>query len=488
MRAITRRSVMTGATIAAPAVGMLSCGPPPAPHTPTDPLVLDDQSRLNATRVSRTVAVGAEQSAVAEALRGQIVAAAAAGQPLCIGGARHSMGGQSLPPAHGFAATLAPVRCRIYADGRTYAAPAGARWRDVIRQLDPFGLSPAVTQSNHDFTIGGAVSVNAHGWAVPFGPVGATVRGFRLMLADGSIIVCSPDENAELFGLCIGGYGLFGVLIDADLITVPNVMLDRTQTRLDTAGFADAFQQTVHAPEVRMAYGRLSLHRAAFLDDAILVAHRPLADPPETLPAARSSVAAAGFSRALFRGQTGSDAGKRRRWWAETRLAPGLSGRSTRNSLLNVPVSSFAGSDFSRTDILHEYFVPPAALNEFLDACRRLIPASDQDLLNLTLRWVEADRRSLLSFAPQPRIALVMLFSQVVSAAAEADMRALTQFLIDAALAVGGSFYLPYRLHARPDQLKRGYPGLEDFVAAKRRWDPGLRFRNQMWDACFSGL
>lgn len=488
MRAITRRRAMTGAMAAAPTAGLLGCGSPPAPPTPTDPLIIDDQSRLNATRVARTITVGAEHDAGAEAVRGQIAAAAVAGQPLCIGGARHSMGGQSLPPSHGFAATLAPVRCQIHPGGRTYTAPAGARWRDVIRQLDPHGLSPAVTQSNHDFTVGGAISVNAHGWAVPFGPVGATVQGFRLMLADGSVVTCSPDENADLFGLCIGGYGLFGVLLKADLIAAPNLLLDRTQTRLDAAGFAAAFRSAVHAPDVRMAYGRLSLHRAAFLKEAILVTHRPAADPPEALPAARSSGAAVGFSRALFRGQTGSDAGKRRRWWAETRLAPGLAGAATRNSLLNLPVSSFAGADFGRTDILHEYFVPPDSLDGFLEACRRLIPASDQDLLNLTLRWIEADRRTALSFAPEPRIALVMLFSQTISAQAEADMRALTQSLIDAALAAGGSFYLPYRLHARTDQLKRAYPGLEAFVTAKRHWDPDLRFRNQMWDACFADL
>jgi len=193
------------------------------------------------------------------------------------------------------------------------------------------------------------------------------------------------------------------------------------------------------------------------------------------------TVADGGLVRQVFRAQTGSEAGKRFRWWAETRLVPD-GAAATRNSLMNLPVAIFAGNDPRRTDILHEYFVPPEALNAFLGDCRRIIPASRQDLLNLTLRWVEADRLSALTFTPGPRIALVMLFSQRISAADEADMQAMTRDLIDAALGSGGSFYLPYRLHARQDQLLKAYPGLPEVMAFKRRHDPDLRFRNQMWD------
>ena len=48
----------------------------------------------------------------------------------------------------------------------------------------------------------------------------------------------------------------------------------------------------------------------------------------------------------------------------------------------------------------------------------------------------------------------------------------MTAALIDAGLDVGGSFYLPYRLHASRAQVARAYPRLEEFVAGKRRYDP----------------
>ena len=50
-------------------------------------------------------------------------------------------------------------------------------------------------------------------------------------------------------------------------------------------------------------------------------------------------------------------------------------------------------------------------------ACREIIPPSGQDLLNVTLRLVEADTTSVLSFAPAARIAAVMLFPQAMTAA-----------------------------------------------------------------------
>jgi len=60
-------------------------------------------------------------------------------------------------------------------------------------------------------------------------------------------------------------------------------------------------------------------------------------------------------------------------------------------------------------------------------------------------------------------------------------MAAMTRRLVDAAHDADGSFYLPYRLHARRDQVVRAYPRLEEFVARKRHYDPGLLFRNAMW-------
>ncbi len=98
-----------------------------------------------------------------------------------------------------------------------FQAHAGTRWFQVIRALDPIGFSPAVMQSNSDFGIASTFSVNAHGWPVPYGPFGSTVRKIEMMLADGSVVTCSRRENADLFKLAMGGYGLFGVILKLEV-------------------------------------------------------------------------------------------------------------------------------------------------------------------------------------------------------------------------------------------------------------------------------
>jgi FAD/FMN-containing dehydrogenase len=450
---------------------------------PDAPLILDDASRLNATPISGQAVLGSvDEEGLLQQMRAMLGEAASSGRAVAAGGARHSMGGQSLP-RNGIAASFATPTIEPDTRSRIYRVSAGARWRDVIHALDPIGFSPAVTQSNHDFSVGGTLSVNAHGWPVPYGPFGTTIRRFRLMLADGSVVVCSDSENPELFRFAVGGYGLFGIVIDAELRMVENKLL-RPHSELMTAdAFAPRFIARAADPSVCMLYGRLSMAREGFLREALLVNYTPAQPQPDHLPPPKNSSAFSFVSRSVFRAQTGSERGKRLRWAAETRLMPRLDqGAVTRNTLLDTPVAALADRVSTRTDILHEYFVPSDRFNDFFAACREIIPAHRQDLLNVTLRYVDADSSSVLTYAPQPRIAAVMLFVQERTAEADDDMRAMTVKLIDRVLALGGSYYLPYRLHASVEQMRLAYPRLDEFVAAKRRYDSQLRFRNALWD------
>jgi len=190
----------------------------------------------------------------------------------------------------------------------------------------------------------------------------------------------------------------------------------------------------------------------------------------------------------MFRAQVESDRAKHFRWWVESRLGPRTAGSATRNSLMNEPVITLDDRDPFRTDILHEYFVPPARFADFVRACQAVIPASYQQLLNITLRFVDTDRDSVLAYAPEPRIAAVMLFSQEKTVRGEEDMAKMTHALIDRVLDLGGTYYLPYRPHASMDQLTRGYPRAQAFAATKRALDPELLFRNALWDGYIAKL
>ncbi len=485
MKPLSRRALLgTGAAAA------LLQALPAAAQGPAKPLVLDDASRLNAVPVARhwrPAQVTGE--AWLGALRAELKAAAAEGRPVSVGAARHSMGGQALV-RDGLAMTFdvkpaAGPWIEIDRNAKTYRVAAGARWRQVIGALDPVGFSPAVMQSNHDFGVAATLSVNAHGWPVPYGPFGSTVRSIRLMLASGDVVSCSPSEHPELFGLVMGGYGLFGVITHVDVAMTENQLLRANNELMAGAQLGPRLVSSIaQDASVRMAYGRLAVDARRFLREALLVTLRPTAG---TLPPATSGGLMVTLSREVFRAQIGSDAAKRARWYAETVAGPKTSsGVASRNRLLNEPAANLAGRDRSRTDILHEYFLPADGLEPFLAACRTAIPGSRQDLLNVTLRYVQADPTSVLAYARESRVAAVMLFSQGMTKVDEEDMAAMTQRLIDAALDAGGSFYLPYRLHARREQLVRAYPRLEEFVARKRHYDPGLLFRHTMWNRYFA--
>ena len=340
-------------------------------------------------------------------------------------------------------------------------------------------------QSNNDFGVASTFSVNAHGWPVPHSPFGSTVRSLRMMLADGTVVTCSREENAELFRYAMGGYGLFGIILDLVVEMVPNVsLIPAFETRAST-DFAARFLEVCADPAVNMAYGRLDVARHAFLEQAVLVYYRPGAVMP---PPVEGGGAVSNLSRRVYRMEIGSEFAKQLRWYVETKVGPRVtSGFVSRNTLLNEPVTNLAGHDLKRTDILHEYFIPPDRFPDFLMACRDVILKSRQELLNVTLRYLAPDRESVLAYAPTQRVSAVMSFSQEKTAEADAGMQQMTRDLIDRVLAIGGSFYLPYRLHARRDQLAKAYSALDDFVAAKRRYDPGLLFRNALWDKWLSG-
>ena len=237
-----------------------------------------------------------------------------------------------------------------------------------------------------------------------------------------------------------------------------------------------------------MAYGRLNVAREEFFREALLITFKPLpvqSGPPH--PINRKGGIMSHILRDVYRAQIGSEPAKRTRWYAERAIVPSLgSGIESRNNLMNEPVANLEGLDPTRTDILHEYFVAPERFSDFLKICRDLIPKSKLEFLNVTLRYVRKDETSLLAYARTDRIAAVMSFSQRMNGDDEMEMMRLTEALIEAIGDIGGSFYLPYRLHARRDQVHAIYPNAARFAALKRQYDPGLLFRNGLWDTYFA--
>jgi FAD/FMN-containing dehydrogenase len=235
------------------------------------------------------------------------------------------------------------------------------------------------------------------------------------------------------------------------------------------------------SPEIGMACARLSVVPDNFLNEAILYVFTREPSPSGELPSLTEPDMQE-LTRTIFRGSVESDYGKKIRWQAERDLQPRTrSAFTSRNQLLHEPARLLANRSLASTDILHEYFIPRPRFDEFLARLRAIIPKSHADLLNVTVRDVRQDHDSLLRYADCDMVSLVMLFNQQRTADGDTQMQSLTAELIDAALALGGRYYLPYRLHATPEQFGRAYPQAEQFFALKRRYDPDELFQNQLY-------
>ena len=96
-------------------------------------------------------------------------------------------------------------------------------------------------QSQNIFTVGGSLSANAHGRDIRYGSLIDTVRSFRLLKADGEIITVKPDD--DLFTVVIGGYGLFGVILDVELSLTRDELYKMETTSLDYREYTAYFSK-----------------------------------------------------------------------------------------------------------------------------------------------------------------------------------------------------------------------------------------------------
>ncbi len=439
----------------------------------------DDVSRLNKTQVAGIWNIPSDPTKGEEELREVLRKAQASGLRVSIAGARHSMGGQTIYPG-GIAINMLPFKSMSLDEaGNILHVQAGAKWADIIPYLDEHGRSVAVMQSDNSFTVGGSLSVNCHGWQYGRPPIASTVESFHLMKADGSVVRCSRSENPQLFSLAIGGYGLFGVILDADLRVVPNERLRLEQHKFPVGQAIASFEARLHQkPNLEMAYARMNITPQKMFDEVLLNLFYPEDGPIPRLTAAGSHW----LPRLIFRGSAGSTYGKRMRWSAETNLQPELSGTVfSRNQLMNDSADWYLDRSEATTDILHEYFVPRDGATQFLNLARKIILKHDADLLNVTVRDVKTDDDSFLRYADRDMIAFVMFFSQPRTAAGDSEMQRMTQEMIDAVLDAGGRYYLPYRLHATAAQFQRAYPQADQFFTLKRQYDPHELFQNEFY-------
>lgn len=448
--------------------------------TELPPGYVDDASRLNQTKVADIWTIPVDSDDPERQIAQLLSRARLERRRVTIAGARHSMGGHTIYPGGIVIDTLPFNQMELDEHLGILTVQSGAIWKDVLAFLDRRGWSVEVMQSNNSFSVGGSISVNCHGWQYDRPPIASTVESFRLMKADGAIVRCGRTENTELFSLALGGYGLFGIILDVQLRVMANERYRLEQFVVPAAWALATFDERVRdRPDLRMVYARMNVAAETFLENVIINAF--FLDPDGEIPPL-SDAAMDSLRRAVFRGSAESEYGKVFRWNAETNLQPMLAGKIfSRNQLMNEGVEVFQNRSADSTDILHEYFVPRHHAASFVAAMRKIIPRHEGNLLNVTIRAVNEDTDTFLRYADGPLVAYVMLFVQERNKNGERRMQAMTQELIDAALEHEGRYYLPYRLHATREQFTAAYPQSKAFFERKLQYDPDELFQNQFY-------
>lgn len=440
----------------------------------------NDASQLNLTKIDTIIKVANSKKELEIQLKNVLKLAKKNNLKISIAGAKHSMGGQTIYPK-GIVLNMLPYKpMELDTKNNILTIGSGALWEDALKYLDKYGKSISILQAFSSFSIGGSISVNGHGWQKDVPPISSSVISFTLMKEDGEIINCSRHENQELFKLVIGGYGLFGIVIDVKLKVVDNEALQFKYIRLSPENYVNYYKKYISENQnVNLVFGRLRISDKHFLEEATLNFFEKVNASIPILQNKKSTEA----QRLVFRGSVNSEYGKRLRWDLETGMNKVSKNEIySRNELLNDHVSLIENKDTSSTDLLQEYFIPERNFNRYILDMKPILKKSKIDLLNITIRGVHKDNDSYLNYAKENVFGFVLLFNQKKTDKQEAEMKKLTNQLVDVALKNEGTFYLPYRLHIDKNKMRKSYPKADIFFQLKLKYDPTELFNNKFYE------
>ncbi|MGE7767351.1 FAD-binding protein [Peribacillus sp. NPDC096540] len=444
--------------------------------------IAEDRSRLMPVKMK---AVRAEDSE--DAIKKIVLEAIKNDDSISIAGMQHSQGGQTLYP-NGILLDMKHYNkiLDLNKKEQLITVQSGATWADIQEYINPYGLALKVSQSQNIFTIGGSLSVNVHGRDIRHHALIETVDSFRLLNAKGDILTVSRDENSELFYAVIGGYGLFGVILDVTLHLTDDELYQIKTKSLQYDEYISYFKRDVlQNDDVKMHLARISVAPGSYLEEMYVTDYYTASDQTKlsnynTLKR-ETIVAVPKFFLGLSRY---NDWGKKMFWETQGTYTANIDGKLiSRNNVMRSDSTFMDYDNPNKTEVLQEYFIPVDQFTEYIDDLRdNLKDEKDFNLLNITIRYVEQNEEALMSYAKDDMFALVMLINQGTDKKSKENTGRVIRNMIDVTLDHNGSYYLPYYGYPTKTQLYEAYPRTEDFFQLKKKHDPNNRFMNLFYE------
>jgi FAD/FMN-containing dehydrogenase len=452
-------------------------------------LVNDVHAQLNATVVRRVL-----RPASVDDVREAVLKARAAGRVIAIAGGRHAMGGQQFGAEPDLLDMTGLDRVLDFDRERgEVEVEAGIMWPALIAWLHaiqdgqphPWGIIQKQTGADR-LTLGGALSSNVHGRVLGRAPIVDDVVAFTLVDAEGALRRCSRDENAALFGLAIGGFGLFGPIVSVRLRLAPRRKVRREVT-------LRAIDDVVATLEARADDGRgygdfqFAIDPASddFLTEGICSCYVAVTDetpiPDEQRALSRddweelfhlSHVDPRPASDAYTRHYLATDG---QLYWSD------LHQMADYHDGYHRALDARLGATAPGSEMITELYVPRRDLPAFMAKVAHDFRTHQTPVIYGTVRLIERDDETVLAWAREPWACIVFNLHvdhtpERIACAADAFRR-----LIDSALAYGGSYYLTYHRWATKEQVAAAYPQFVAFLREKLRCDPEERFQSDWY-------
>lgn len=420
------------------------------------------------------------------------------GYTFSIAGGRHSMGGQQFL-TDGILLDTSQFNQVIDfdPDGGLITVQAGMLWGDLVSNLGRLNQQHKCNWSilqkptgADDISIGGSLASNIHGRVLGKKPFIADIEQFTAIMADGTRSTVSRTENAELFSLSVGGYGMFCFVENVTIRLIKSTKLVRKVELTDSRNLIDRLSQ-MQGEGATYGDFQFCIDSSAdtFLTNGILSTYHPVADHTTCSTSNlklsednwRELLRLAHFDKhKAFSTYSNHYQKTDGQTYSSETFQLSLYVPDYHDSLEDVCHSSISKS--SGSEMITELYVPRCNLHEFLETSKATLKRQCADVIYGTVRMIEKDDESFLAWAKEDFACVI--FNLHVDHDQISILRSKNSFraLIDIALAMGGSYYLTYHRYASKQQLMQAYPQFKTFVDKKIEYDPKGRFRSNWFN------